>query len=156
MIHLRRASEKDVGRIVELWTEMWSFHHRLDARFEPSPLAPTTMRHWIEGHLENPMSAVFVAEEGREIAGYLLVTILENMPIVQNPAFGFISEIAVSEKARRRGLGEKLVREAHAWLKSKLITSVEVNVSVKNAVSRSFWRKMGYGDFLERLQYSLP
>lgn len=153
---IRRASPKDVPRLVELWIEMWDFHYRNDERFAPSPLASTSMRHWIEGHLENPMSTVFVSEEKGEIVGYLLVTIMENMPIVLNPAFGFISEIAVTEKARRRGIGEQLVREAHAWLKSRLITSVEVNVSALNAVSKAFWRKMGYRDFLHRLQCPIP
>jgi ribosomal protein S18 acetylase RimI-like enzyme len=153
---IRRAAARDVPRLVELWTEMWDFHYRNDERFAPSPLAPTAMRHWIEGHLENPMSSIFAYEDKGEIVGYLLVTIMENMPIVLHPAFGFISEIAVTEKYRRRGIGERLVREAHAWLKSKLIASVEVNVSAQNAVSKSFWRKMGYRDFLHRLQFPIP
>jgi ribosomal protein S18 acetylase RimI-like enzyme len=154
-MNIRRATLRDADRLVELWMEMWQFHYKLDPRFAPSPMAATTMRHWIEGHLENPHSAIFCADHDGQIVGYLLATILENMPIVMNPSFGFVSEIAVTEKARRKGVGARLLKEAHAWFKSKLITSVEVNVAVRNAVSRQFWRKMGYAEFIERLQYTI-
>ncbi len=155
MVQIRKAVSTDVDRIVELWTEMWTFHYQFDERFAPSPLAPVTMRHWIEGHLDSPHSAVFVAQKGTDVVGYLLATILENMPIVMTPAFGFISEIAVTRQGRRKGIGARLLQEAHAWFRTQHITTVEVNVSVKNAVSRSFWRKMGYRDFIERMQKNL-
>jgi ribosomal protein S18 acetylase RimI-like enzyme len=157
MIAVRRATPGDVERLIELWMQMWEFHRKLDARFEPSPMAALTMRHWLEGHLESPSSAVFsAADESGTVVGYILASILENLPIVQNPAFGFISEIAVDEKYRRRGVGGRLVRAAHEWIRSKGISSVEVNLAAANAASRAFWKKMGYRDFVERLQLPLP
>ena len=44
---------------------------------------------------------------------------------------------------------------AHAWFRSLGIPYVEVNVSVKNELARTFWRKQGYADFLERLRLQL-
>ena len=80
--------------------------------------------------------------------------ILENFPGLPAQFYGRVSEIAVHR--RRAGIGSKLLDAAHAWFRERGVPYVEVDVSVKNAVARAFWRKKGYGEFLERLRYDLP
>ena len=57
-----------------------------------------------------------------------------------------------SYQLRHAGLGARLLQELHSWFRSCDITTAEVQVAVINRESRAFWRKNGYGDFLERLQ----
>jgi len=151
---LRRARTEDVEPIVRLWREMWEFHRPLDPRFEVSPAADLVMEKWIEENLQNPRSAVFVAEETPgTLEGYCHAMILENPPVVPWLQYGYVSEVAVHR--RRKGIGTQLLEAAHAWFREKGLPYVEVNVSVKNAVARSFWRKQGYSEFLERLRREL-
>jgi GNAT superfamily N-acetyltransferase len=161
---IREGRAEDVGAVVRLWREMWDFHTPFDPRFQATPAADVAMASWVEMHLESERSVVLVAEvppafaeasEGRRdgVQGYLLGMILESFPGLPAQFYGRVSEIAVRE--RRTGTGAKLLEAAHAWFRRHGVPYVEVEVSVKNPVARSFWRKQGYGEFLERLRYDL-
>ena len=151
---IRRARIEDVEPIVRLWREMWEFHVPLDPRFEISPAADLVMGKWIEESLESPRAVLFVAEQAPgSLEGYCHAMILENPPVVPSLQYGYVSEVAVHR--RRRRIGTQLLEAAHAWFREKQLPYVEVNVSVKNAAARSFWRKQGYTEFLERLRYEL-
>ncbi len=154
-MHVRRAGPQDLDAIVRLWREMWDYHTPLDPRFQATPAADGVMRAWIEDHLGAERSAVLVAEpDSGGIEGYCLALILENPPVVPWQFYGYISEISV--RPRRRGIGTRLLEAAHAWFREKGVPYVEVNVSERNEASRRFWRKNGYGEFLERLRRELP
>ena len=151
---LRRARTEDIEPIVRLWREMWEFHVPLDPRFEISPAADVVMEKWIEDSLQSERSAVWVAEAAPGgLEGYCHATILENPPVVPHVLYGYVSELAV--RRRRRGIGTRLLEAAHAWFREKRLPYAEVNVSVRNAVAGSFWRKQGYSEFLERLRRDL-
>jgi ribosomal protein S18 acetylase RimI-like enzyme len=153
-IVIRRARTEDVEPVVRLWREMWEFHSPLDPRFAISPAADLVMEKWIEENLQNPRSAVLVAESAPgALLGYCHAMILENPPVVPWLQYGYVSELAVH--GRRRGIGTRLLEAAHAWFREQKLPYAEVNVSVRNAVARSFWRKQGYSEFLERLRREL-
>src|SRR5579863_8074322 len=147
---VRRARTEDVEPIVRLWREMWDFHAPLDPRFQVTPAADLVMEKWVEESLRSERSALFVTEDRPGVlTGYCHAMILENPPIVPWQFYGYVSEVAVHR--RREGLGTVLLEAAHAWFREKGLPYAEVNVSVRNAVARSFWRRQGYSEFLERL-----
>ena len=151
---IRPARAEDVDAVVRLWREMWDFHTPYDPRFRAGPETDVAMASWVQMHLENDRSVVLVAESDRsELEGYLLGLILENFPGLPAPFYGRVSEIAVHR--RRSGVGAKLLEAAHSWFRGRGVPYVEVDVSVKNPVAGAFWRKQGYGDFLERLRLDL-
>lgn len=153
LLAIRRARPGDLPGIVRLWREMWDFHAPLDPRFEATPAADTVMAGWIEENLGSERSAVFVAGESGGLEGYCLAMILENPPVLPHQFYGYVSEVSV--RPRRRGLGGRLLEAAHAWFREHRLPYVEVNVSVRNEAARRFWRKNGYGEFLERLRREL-
>jgi ribosomal protein S18 acetylase RimI-like enzyme len=143
-----------VDAVVRLWREMWDFHQPLDSRFQVTSAAEVVMTKWIEDCLQSPRSAVFVAEESPgAVEGYCHAMLQEYPPLVPHPQFGYVSELSVHR--RRRGVGARLLEEAHAWFREKGLTYVEVNVAVKNSVAKQFWRKHGYTEFIERLRLEL-
>jgi len=148
----RRATSGDTESIVELWREMWDFNAALDPRMAASPVANPVQRTWIEGHLESERSLVLVAQDGRDLVGYALATILENPPIVLNQFYGYVSELSVTASRRRSGVGTLLLDGVHAWFRTKGLPYAEVTAAVRNQVSRGFWRRQGYSDFVERLR----
>ncbi len=143
-----------MAALVGLWREMWDFHAKTDPRYALSPLAEKVMTAWIEENLRSERSRILIAWEGKPV-GYVTGMILENPPILPWQFYGFVSEIAVTASARRRGVGARLLTELHHWFRAHRLPYVEVNVSVRNALSRSFWGKSGYTDFLERLRLEL-
>ena len=65
------------------------------------------------------------------------------------------ADVAVRADCRRRGVGGRLLAEIDGWFRLLRVSYVEVNVSVRNPVARAFWRKHGYGEFLERLRMDM-
>lgn len=151
---VRRARAEDLDAVVRLWRAMWDAHAPYDPRFAATPAADRVMAGWIEESLSNPRAAVFVAEAaGGAVDGYCLAMILENPPVLPHQFYGYVSEISVGE--RNRGTGALLLAAAHAWFQEHRLPYVEVNVSVRNDGARRFWRRHGYGEFLERLRLEL-
>ena len=148
----RRATAGDLDAIVALWREMWDFNARLDPRMTATPVANPVQRSWIEGHIDGERSLVLVAQDGRALVGYALATILENPPIVPHQFYGYVSEMSVTESRRRAGVGTLLLDGVHAWFRTKGLPYAEVTAAVRNQVSRGFWRRQGYSDFVERLR----
>lgn len=148
----RRATVGDLDAIVALWREMWDFNAALDARMTASPVANPVQRGWLEDHIEGERSLVLVAQDGRDLVGYALATILENPPIVLHQFYGYVSELSVTAARRRSGVGSLLLDGVHAWFRTKGLPYAEVTASVRNQVSRGFWRRQGYTDFVERLR----
>lgn len=133
---------------------MWDHHVPFDPRFRATPAAETVMAGWIEENMSSPRAAVLVAErDPGAVDGYCLAMVLENPPVLPQQFYGYISEISVREK--RRGTGSALLRAAHAWFREQGLNYAEINVSVRNEAARAFWRRHGYGDFLERLRIEL-
>ena len=137
----RRATSGDVEAIVALWREMWDFNAALDPRMTASPVANPVQRSWIDGHLDSERSLVLVAQDGRDLVGYALATILENPPIVLNQFYGYVSELSVTASRRRSGVGTLLLDGVHAWFQARGLPYAEVTASVRNQVSRGFWRR---------------
>ena len=150
---VRRARAEDLDALVRLWRAMWDAHAP-DPRFAATPVADRVMSGWIEENLLNPRAAIFVAERSPgAVEGYCLAMILENPPVLPQQFYGYVSEISVDEKSR--GTGARLLEAAHAWFRENSLPYAEVNVSVRNDGARRFWRRHGYGEFLERLRLEL-
>lgn len=148
----RRATSGDLEAVVGLWREMWDFNAALDPRMAATSVANRIQRSWIEGHLESERSLVLVAQDSRELVGYALATILENPPIVPHQFYGYVSEMSVTASRRRSGVGTLLLDGVHAWFRSKGLPYAEVTAGIRNEISRGFWRRQGYSEFVERLR----
>jgi ribosomal protein S18 acetylase RimI-like enzyme len=133
---------------------MWNHHVPIDPWFKSAPGAEAVMSRWYKDHLDNDLSALWVAEEGPgDLEGYCLAVILENPPVLPWPRYGYLAEISVRHP--RRGVGGKLLEAAHGWFRENRIPYVDVSVSVRNEEARGFWRRHGYAGFLERLRLEL-
>ncbi len=57
---------------------------------------------------------------------------------------GYISHVFVDETARKKGVGEGLVRKLEQWFADKEVHSVELEVLTNNEAGTAFWERMGY------------
>lgn len=154
-VGIRRASAADLPAIVALWKEMWDTNAALDPRMEANAMAEMVMRRWMEEHLASDRSEILVADDGGRVVGYALGTILENPPVVPHQFYGYFSDLAVTASGRRRGIGTRLTEALHAWFRSRRLPYVQVNVAARNDGARAFWRRAGYGEFVEQLRMEL-
>ena len=85
------------------------------------------------------------------VVGHAMATVKDCPPVFETKRQGYVQDFVVSANYRRQGIGQKLYDRIEAWFREQGIDRVEVTAAVTNEVSRSFWRKMGYLDYVERL-----
>lgn len=155
MIEIRQAVKDDIQSILLLWEEMWQMHMKLDPRYQMTEMTKLSMRYWLDTNIASQQSQVLVANDDNLPVGYILSMIIENPLMMPDQFSGYISEVAVTKSFQRKGVGKKLLEEAHKWFKQNNIRFVDVNVSEFNDVSVNFWKKNGYKDFIKRLRIQL-
>ncbi|MBD3349872.1 MAG: GNAT family N-acetyltransferase [Candidatus Lokiarchaeota archaeon] len=150
--HIRRATEKDIEQIGELWKELMDFHAKRDIYFQRGKEGHVYWKKRILEAIEKKSTnLVLVAENSNQIVGYIYAYIAEFLPVFDRMLFGFIVDISVTDKCRKSGIGRELVLKTLNWFKQRHIKRIEVVVSVKNEISTKFWRKVGFNEFKEIL-----
>jgi len=149
MPELRRARPEDIESVAVLWVEMMREHAERDPRFAFTDDAETAYAEYARGMLENPDTALFLAEEEGRTIGYILALVLDNPPVFCLKRYGFIGEMVVNRAHRRAGVGRMLWERANRWFKRKGVSVVQLNVSGVNREGKAFWKSVGFEDFLE-------
>jgi GNAT superfamily N-acetyltransferase len=149
-LEIRDACTADLDEIVELWKEFMEFHRQLDPFFTRAPDGHRQFRRFVADNLDNPDWLVLVAVEADRPVGYCMATVLEYPPVFELKRHGFVQDIAVTEVARRHGVGSGLFGRAEQWFRKRGITRIELNVAAANEVSQTFWRRLGFRDSIHR------
>ena len=147
-ITVRNAKASDLKVIGILWEEFMDFHRDRDPHFERAADGTEQFIEFIDGQINDNSSCVFVAENSKELIGYCLAKKMQGPKVFKDRDFGMIFDLAVTEKYRRIGIGEKLYKEAELWFKTQDIHRIEIRVVSTNEISIFFWNKMGYNPYV--------
>ncbi len=151
---IRLATEDDLPALAELYVEFHNFH----AEGVPSDLAlvgPPDQELYtgIEEILQNEKAAVFVAEDGGTLVGFVEIHRKQTDP---NPAvvtrtYALLQSLMVTQRMRRHGLGARLVEAAHAWAREQGATEIELETWEFPAGPLRFYEGLGYRTVKRRL-----
>jgi ribosomal protein S18 acetylase RimI-like enzyme len=153
-ILVRPALHADLGFLSEIWQELMDFHESSDERFA---LASDAVERWhvlAEDMLAREDAFLHAACNGGDPVGFCLGWIARNPPIYRVAEVGFISEIAVSRRQQRRGVGRALIREAMRFFASQGVQEFQLSTAVWNEGAHEFWKALG-GEVL-LLRYRFP
>jgi len=150
MIKIRKARHSDVNKITELWCEFIELHASFDNYYRKSKNGNKRFAEFIEKQISNRNSLVLVAIIQNQICGYLFALKAKHPPVFEVIKYGFISDVAVSRKFRRKGIGKFLYDHAIEWFKKHNIEHVELSVATTNPISNNFWKKLGFKPYYER------
>lgn len=154
---IRPATLADVDRIGQLWHELASYHHKLDAHLpKPAENGHEIYARQLAGRLGDSHTKLLVAEESGQIVGYVLGVVVDLVPDMFEQAIGgFLADIYVDVNYRRHGLGTQLVNALIDWFKDQDIGYMQWNVSAMNADARAFWQQLGGHDSMIRMRLNL-
>lgn len=151
VVQIRRATTRDVPQLVELWVEFMDFHSALDPKFERSAGARYRWTEYITSKIDAEDYRILVATDGENLVGYIVAIIQNYPPIRTIESYGFIQEIAVAQRFRRKGIARRLLRRSEEWLQEAGIRQVEVKIDVANEVSQKLFRGEGFDPLAETL-----
>jgi len=152
MIEIIKAEEQHVSDISRLWLEFMRFHQDIDPIFTPRDGAvPGFEEEMVRRLMKSENGLVMVALDGERVVGYSLSEIHEPMKGFKLEEFGYVHHIAITADYRQKGIGENMFDEILKWFRSKGIDRVELEVTARNQVAYSFWKKHGFTDYAHTL-----
>jgi len=148
---IRRARERDVATIVNLWQELQQANTGYDKRLATKPSAASWYESFIRLQLEHENAVVLVAEVDGAVAGYVFGQVMQRPTLAEGDC-GYVADLCVGASHRGNGIGRRLFYEIRAWFLRAGVNHLEVQVVRGNPASQAFWRKMGFDEFLRTLR----
>ena len=147
---IRKARHSDVSAICELWCEFMDFHAKYDSCYKRNKKAVNVFSKFVHELISNRKALVLVAQDKKDLIGYLLARLDDRPPVFELKRIGAIYDLAVTEEARNTGIGTRLYKKSLEWFKKHKIKRVELTVATTNPISTRFWKKHGFKPYYER------
>lgn len=151
---IREARLRDIPVIMKLWKEFMTYHDDMvkkDPRLKDQLLirknAADNFKGFLKKNIKSKDAMVYIAEVGREPAGYSLIYIKKNIPIYKLDKTGYLSDLFVRKRFRGLGLSSKFNNTAIKWFKKKGIKYLSIHVYSYNDKARFIYKKWGFFDF---------
>jgi len=156
-VTVRRAEERDLEAVGRLGARLLREHHDFDPLRFMAPRGNTEKGYaWFLGtQLQHDDAAVFVAERGGQVVGYVYAGIEPQSWKELREEAGFIHDVYVDEPARRCGIASALLGEAAAWLAARGMPRVVLWTAAPNDVARRLFERLGFRHTMTELTREL-
>lgn len=143
---VRRARDSDVQTLGRLGASLMRAHYAFDPnRFMAPGEDPDEGYAWFLGtQLRDPAVAVFVAERGGAVLGYIYVGLEPQSWKELREAAGFIHDIVVDEAGRRHGVASALMHAGIEWLRERGAPRVILWTAQQNEAAQRLFEKIGF------------
>lgn len=143
---IRRAAQADLPALGRLGALLMRAHYAFDGkRFMAAGANADEGYAWFLGtQLAEPDVAIFVAERGGEVLGYVYAGLEPLSWKELRDAAGFIHDIVVDERGRRTGLAGALIGHATEWLRSRGAPRVMLWTAEQNVDAQRLFARLGF------------
>ena len=134
------SAEEFAGEIREAWPQDYARIAELAGQLGyPSSADEIAKR--FDGMLHSNEHAVFVAQVGSELAGWLAVFVYR---VVEADARAEISGLVVDERYRSQRVGMHLLARAERWAREKGCRAIGVRSNIIRDRAHAFYERQGY------------
>jgi GNAT superfamily N-acetyltransferase len=151
---VRRAAPSDAEQMLALWQEAAEMLASADSRYHLAPDAAARWRNALQDWLTRDDAALFVAESAAQdghVLGYIIGSIVANLPALVPEQYGFVSDLAVDAHGKVGGIGRGLFEALKIWFHEKGISHIEARVPHRHPVAQAFWRAIGATELYEQM-----
>ena len=143
---VRRATAADLPTLGRLGALLVGVHHDFDEKrfIAPTARTPSGYASFLGTQLDNPETAVIVAEENGAVIGYAYAAVegFDYMSL-RGPA-GVLHDIVVDPSHRTRGVGRLLLDAAISFLSSQGAPRVVLSTAERNEPAQRLFASMGF------------
>jgi len=103
--------------------------------------------------LDTPQAdaAVFVAENGADVVGFITV---ERRQHFSGSTDAVIGDLVVAEEVESRGIGAALIDTVESWARARGVTNVTVETTARNSRAQRLYQRLGFQ--LEDVRFTKP
>jgi ribosomal protein S18 acetylase RimI-like enzyme len=145
-VFVRRLKVLDLPRLEEIETELL-------ADYPSRPGWLRSFRRLVELTLSQEPEGLLIAEADGKVAGWTAVRQRGVHPM-SGMKYGHIFHLSVARAFRLQGIGERLLREAEAYLRSRGCESIHLSMPVDDPATAEMFQRAGYKLFAWELERS--
>ena len=145
-VAIRRATQADLPALGKLGASLLLEHHAFDPqRFMAPPGNPEEGYAWFLGtQLTEDSVAVFVAERGGGVIGYVYAALEPQSWKELRDEAGFIHDVVVAPEERRLGIASALIETACEWLRTIGAPRVVLWTADRNEGAQQLFTRRGF------------
>lgn len=143
---IRPAVEADLPAIGRLGALLLRLHHGFDRqRFMAPGADPEAGYAWFLGtQLGDPDVLLLVAEQNRQVVGYLYGAIEPRSWKELRDEAGYIHDVVVEGASRGQGIASRLVEEAAAWFGERRMPRIVLGTAERNEGAQRLFARLGF------------
>ena len=142
---IRELYKTDIDDVVQIWVDILKWHSEFDQDFILDPEGQTNFRFVLKSALSDPTQTVFIASYEEEIVGFVYGYIKKHSGFFKKRKVAHISDIAVKENYRRRGVGTALMRRFEQdFARKNEVDGLTLYVHFENEQGLNFYKKLGF------------
>lgn len=153
---IREFSISDIDNIVEIWIEILNWHAEFDQDFILDPEGQSNFRFLLKSAFSDHTQIVYIALHEEEIVGFVYGYIKKHSGFFKKRTVAHVSDIAVKENYRRKGVGTALMRRfEHDFARKSSVESLSLYVHFNNEQGLNFYKKIGFDIKLASMRKNL-
>jgi ribosomal protein S18 acetylase RimI-like enzyme len=144
-MQIRDATVADVENVLPMIRALLDLHAAWDApRFAAREGVIEGYRRWLSTRATDPRSVFLVAQPQDGLAGFLIGTVEQAIPIYRVPEFGYVHDLWVEPAYRNEGVATSMTLLALEKFKAIGVTQVRLETAIANEIGRSLFTACGF------------
>jgi len=163
MFTIRRANDRDIETMCEIYYDFHEFHvcgvpTHLRSLGDRERWDRSYLRQALDKIIHSDDSEIFVAEAAGKLAGLIevYVRIDPNEATLVRHQYAELQSLMVLAPFRKNGIGTQLVGVAQRWAREKGATEMRLGVWEFNQAAREFYEAVGFKTLKRRMVAELP
>ena len=153
---IREFNKTDIEEILEIWVEIIKWHAEFDEEFVLDTDGENNFRFVLNSAYSDPTQAVFVALYEEQIIGFVYGYIKQYSGFFKKKVLAHISDIAIKNEYRRKGIGTALMRRfEHDFARRNDANGLSLYVHSQNEQGLNFYNKLGFDKKLVSMRKNL-
>lgn len=140
---IREAKKEDVEQAAELIVRMKKLNGEFDPLFSVVEDALQRAVRYVSDSIKRDRTIVIVAARGGKMLGVLRAEVRDRQFYKPSPE-GSVTDFYILPEARRKGLGDLMLKEAWARLKKLGAVMMTTEVPAQNEIAAKFYKKRGF------------
>ncbi len=142
---IRPAADADLPAVLDMVEAICAMHRGLDpARFDFLPDIRDRYARWLPQRSADSRSVYLVAEVGGKPAGFIVASVLPEIPIYTRDSYAWVHDLWVEPQHRGTGLGLALARECVARFSAMGVRHIRLETARANAPARNLFAQLGF------------
>ena len=152
-ISVRKATADDYNTLGELFDEIDALHRDNLPHIFQKPGGAAREPDYYLGLIADENIALLVAEAGQRLVGFVHAIVRDPpaLPVFVPRRYAIVEGIVVKSEFRNHGTGGILMDKMQEWAIAKGATSIELNVYKFNETAISFYERLGFQTFSQKM-----